>query len=119
MGDVISEIDFTNQLDGALTLNTVPYDENIALEFTASDFGSGSVRLNKYQKYADSDWGEIVCVEDASEANTDKIEGYLAHKWGLTGDLPVDHPYEALLHKQDFVSRPAMPLIQAHFSEKV
>ena len=24
-----------------------------------------------------------------------KIEGYLAHKWGLTGDLPAQHPYKA------------------------
>jgi hypothetical protein len=23
-----------------------------------------------------------------------KIEGYLAHKWGLTADLPSDHPYK-------------------------
>jgi hypothetical protein len=23
-----------------------------------------------------------------------KIEGYLAHKWGLTGNLPVGHPYK-------------------------
>jgi hypothetical protein len=35
---------------------------------------------------------EIVVVSD----NTDrqKIEGYLAHKWGLTDSLPVDHPYK-------------------------
>ena len=24
----------------------------------------------------------------------EKIEGYLAHKWGLTGELPTDHPYK-------------------------
>ena len=23
-----------------------------------------------------------------------KIEGYLAHKYGLTGNLPSDHPYK-------------------------
>lgn len=23
-----------------------------------------------------------------------KLEGYLAHKWGLTGSLPADHPYK-------------------------
>lgn len=89
------EIDLTNQLVDA-SLNTVPYNEDVALGFTAADFGSGSVRLNDYQNNADSDWGEIVCVEDASQANTEKIEGYLAHKWGLTADLPVDHPYKSV-----------------------
>jgi hypothetical protein len=23
-----------------------------------------------------------------------KIEGFLANKWGLTADLPLDHPYK-------------------------
>lgn len=23
-----------------------------------------------------------------------KAEGYLAHKWGLTGNLPSDHPFK-------------------------
>ena len=23
-----------------------------------------------------------------------KIEGYLAHKWGLAANLPADHPYK-------------------------
>ena len=29
-----------------------------------------------------------------SAANTQKIEGYLAHKWGLDGKLPSSHPYK-------------------------
>ncbi len=24
-----------------------------------------------------------------------KAEGYLAHKWGLTSNLPVSHPYKS------------------------
>lgn len=24
-----------------------------------------------------------------------KLEGYLAHKWGLTANLPIDHPYKS------------------------
>ena len=27
-------------------------------------------------------------------SNFEKIEGYLAHKWGLTANLPADHPYK-------------------------
>jgi hypothetical protein len=27
--------------------------------------------------------------------NKEKLEGYLAHKWGLAGNLPSGHPYKA------------------------
>jgi len=29
-----------------------------------------------------------------STANRERIEGYLAHKWGLTANLPAGHPYK-------------------------
>ena len=29
-----------------------------------------------------------------SESNRQKVEGYLAHKWGLTANLPSAHPYK-------------------------
>jgi len=41
------------------------------------------------------DIGELVILN--SQASTDtrqRIEGYLAHKWGLTANLPNDHPYK-------------------------
>ena len=31
---------------------------------------------------------------DISDATRQKIEGYLAHKWGLTANLPSNHPYK-------------------------
>ena len=38
---------------------------------------------------------EIVIVSGSiSTENRLKMEGYLAHKWGLTANLPVDHPYK-------------------------
>lgn len=45
--------------------------------------------------FADCDIGEIVA--SLSTWTTDerrKIEGYLAHKWGLVSSLPSDHPYK-------------------------
>jgi len=30
-----------------------------------------------------------------STEDRQKVEGYLAHKWGLTANLPVNHPYKA------------------------
>lgn len=41
--------------------------------------------------------GEIVCAAKASGSYTtsdrEKLEGYLAHKWGLEANLPAGHPY--------------------------
>jgi len=36
----------------------------------------------------------IVTPSVLSVSDRQKIEGYLAHKWGLTANLPADHPYK-------------------------
>ena len=39
--------------------------------------------------------GEVILLSsDASDLDRQKVEGYLAHKWGLEGSLPADHPYK-------------------------
>jgi hypothetical protein len=38
----------------------------------------------------------IIFNTELSESDRQKIEGYLAHKWNLTGDLPVNHPFKTL-----------------------
>jgi uncharacterized protein YbaA (DUF1428 family) len=41
------------------------------------------------------DVGEILVLRDVPDTPTrQKIEGYMAHKWDLTGALPADHPYK-------------------------
>jgi hypothetical protein len=40
--------------------------------------------------------GEIVVMDSVSSTDREKMEGYLAHKWGLTSNLPSDHPYKTL-----------------------
>lgn len=38
---------------------------------------------------------EIVVLHSApSQATIDRMQGYLAHKWGLPGSLPAGHPYK-------------------------
>lgn len=38
---------------------------------------------------------EILCIGVVlSQSNREKVEGYLAHKWGLTGNLGSGHPYK-------------------------
>ena len=40
-------------------------------------------------------WAELVVTSDLTSTDTrQRIEGYLAHKWGLTASLPADHPYK-------------------------
>jgi hypothetical protein len=87
-----AEFDIPNSR-ATLSLNSTPYNTNVA-QSALSTMGTSSVRLNDYQNNADSDWGEIVFTEDVTQSNSDKIEGYLAHKWGLTADLPSAHPYK-------------------------
>lgn len=44
---------------------------------------------------APTDIGEIIILNAVpTTEDRQKIEGYLAHKWGLTGNLSVDHPYK-------------------------
>jgi hypothetical protein len=38
----------------------------------------------------------IVGRFDINDADRQKVEGYLAHKWGLTANLPSDHPYKTV-----------------------
>ena len=37
----------------------------------------------------------IITTNDLSTAARQKLEGYLAWKWGLVASLPVDHPYKS------------------------
>jgi len=43
--------------------------------------------------------GEIVAAANDSavfpSGDVEKLEGYLAHKWGLAANLPADHPYKS------------------------
>jgi hypothetical protein len=42
------------------------------------------------------DIAEIIIIPSTiAVADREKIEGYLAHKWGLAGNLAADHPYKA------------------------
>lgn len=50
-------------------------------------------RYNNSNAY--NDIHEIILVqEELSVENIQKIEGYLAHKWGITSSLPTDHLYK-------------------------
>ncbi|MGK0307664.1 MAG: hypothetical protein ACI8RP_000619, partial [Urechidicola sp.] len=44
---------------------------------------------------------ELVVIESVDPATIEKIEGYLAHKWGLASKLPSSHPYKSTAYTID------------------
>ncbi|OVE75448.1 hypothetical protein BVX97_04530 [bacterium E08(2017)] len=51
-------------------------------------------RINTNRRI-DGHWGEFIMCQDVTSEMRQKVEGYLAHKWGLTDNLPADHPYKS------------------------
>jgi hypothetical protein len=69
-----------------LTSGSTPNDGGGIALFNSNLVDSGNMTGNI---------AEIVLVESAASTDTrQRIEGYLAHKWGLTANLPNDHPYK-------------------------
>lgn len=63
--------------------------------YTGTNSGIGSVSASLISNPYDGDIGEIIVVNSALDAVTrQKVEGYLAHKWGITSNLSNDHPYK-------------------------
>ena len=89
-----------NQIFGRLdgTTSTTVDAYNLSMDTTATD-----VRMmrNRGGVHLDGRMAEYFHVAGApGTGSTDisdvqKAEGYLAHKWGLEGNLPVSHPYKS------------------------
>lgn len=45
--------------------------------------------------HSQNDYAELLLVQSPSVDIEQRVEGYLAHKWGLTANLPSDHPYKS------------------------
>ena len=49
----------------------------------------------KDSESSDSQIGDFIIIPTAlTEEDRQKLEGYLAHKWGLENSLPIGHPYK-------------------------
>jgi hypothetical protein len=47
---------------------------------------------------APKQYGEVILTtSQLSGYDRERLEGYLAHKWGLTANLPADHPYKTVI----------------------
>jgi hypothetical protein len=46
-------------------------------------------------EYYSGEMNEVIVCGSLTTAQRQQMEGYLAWKWGLRGNLPIDHPYKA------------------------
>lgn len=86
------EIDVPNRQASAW-LNGTAYNTNVLQGTNIQSLASGQLALNRYGTKGGSDWGEVIFAENITQAESDKIEGYLAHKWGLENNLPSSHDF--------------------------
>lgn len=66
---------------------------------SSSNFNTTRIRMGNNQQVVDSGmYGSIaeaiLFTQALSDTDIDKINGYLAWKWGLQGNLPATHPYK-------------------------
>ena len=61
----------------------------------SSVFSSGGIVNDQYGSAFSGYWGEAVLVPQYDgTTERQKMEGYLAWKWGLQANLPSDSPYK-------------------------
>ena len=84
---------------GALITNyinaTTGSDNAHALNKTFTRFALGILLGVGTDGFLDGSIAEVIVLPSAATIITrQNIEGYLAHKWGLTGNLPSNHPFK-------------------------
>ena len=64
---------------------------------TSIEAGTAPLLIGKYQLiFSNSDVSEVVVSSSPiTTIDRQRMEGYLAWKWGLVANLPVDHPYKS------------------------
>ncbi|MFN8791984.1 MAG: hypothetical protein ACK5Y2_11070, partial [Bdellovibrionales bacterium] len=75
---------------------------NGTLEGATNGIATSNANIDGYQLGAQSNprrfsnvvVAEVIILQNTDQNARDRIEGYLAHKWGLAGNLPVGHPYK-------------------------
>jgi Divergent InlB B-repeat domain/MAM domain, meprin/A5/mu len=67
---------------------------------SSANFNTGKIvigarwQTSVFNNFWNGNFGEaIICNTNLNVSDRQKIEGYLAHKWGLVAQLPTNHPY--------------------------
>ena len=83
---------FVNGTGGSVVAPT----GTISTDVSQVSVGARQSSAGAADTYFKGEIGELILVPDTTSSVTrQRIEGYLAHKWGLEGDLPGGHPYKA------------------------
>ena len=70
----------------------VSFSQNTAISITGYQIGQDPFGLDRGWKGV---FGEVIAFNaKLSTADREKVEGYLAHKWGLINNLPSSHPFK-------------------------
>ena len=80
--------------------DTKKFSINGTLEDTGDTYGSGDLTATdmgrgQFSPTWDGGVAEVIIVPTLSTDDRQRLEGYLAWKWGLQGSLPGGHPYES------------------------
>lgn len=87
----------TFDFDGGNMYGYVDGTERATQAYTAKLSSSMTLRVLRNRasnQNVDGAVGEFVIAEDCTVETRQLIEGYLAHKWGLTSSLPSNHLYK-------------------------
>jgi hypothetical protein len=84
---------FFNGVCAGTVANAVPIAA--AVQNAGATFGVGCVN-NSITRQFDGEIAEVLLYQgDVGQLNRQKIEGYLAHKYGISSVLPSTHPYKS------------------------
>ena len=93
VSDISTSADSTKNgffINGSFSANTTSLGANNANTMTIGAFYNGTYESDLFNGYMTE---VVVYGGEISTADRQKTEGYLAHKFGLQGKLPLDHPY--------------------------
>lgn len=82
----------TFQSFGNGTVGAIPRAHNIVGNYAPNRFAIAGVLGNSFGSGGAYDLYELIITDDDTYGL--EFEGYLAHKYGLTADLPASHPYK-------------------------
>jgi len=94
---LVESISTTGSENWKLFKNGTEWDSaTITIVYQGVNTALGTTSANGTSLYYDGQIAEIVLTASALPlGDRQKVEGYLAHKWGLTANLPAGHPYKS------------------------
>ena len=79
------------RIDGTINTFTSDTSTNIG---TTTDMASFFIGQGAGTGRAIGNYAELIVFDGLSDEDVERLEGYVAHKWGLTANLPSNHPYK-------------------------